>query len=91
MNRRTFILVLLIAAIASIAYAIYRSVEHKIILNGPNNQSVYGEPQHGLLLGLCVFAASCLMGAVLLMMDKDVVDAVREVEKPAAPVTRRIL
>lgn len=91
MNRRSFIIVLLIAAIASIAYAIYRSVEHKVVLMGPNNQSVYGEPQHGLLLGLCVFAASCLIGAVLLMMDRDVVDAVREVEKPSTPVTRRIL
>ena len=91
MNRRTFIIILLIAAVASISYAIYRSVEHKVVLNGPAGQSVYGEPQHGLLLGLCVFAASCLIGAVLLIMDKDVVDAVREIEKPATPVTRRIL
>ena len=91
MNRRTFIIILLIAAVASLGYAIYRSVEQKVILGSGIQQTVYGEPQHGLLLGLCVFAASCLIGAVLLMMEKDVVEAVKEVERPATPVTRRIL
>ena len=91
MNRRSFIILLLIAAVASIAYAIYRSVEYKVVLMADTRQTVYGEPQHGLLLGLCVFAASCLIGAVMLIMDKDVVDAVREIEKPAPPVSRRIL
>ncbi len=91
MNRRTFVIVLLIAAVASIGYAIYRSVEQKIILIGDTQQQVYGEPQHGLLLGLCVFAASCLIGAVLLILDKDVVEAVKELEKPSPITSRRIL
>lgn len=31
---------------------------------------VYGQPQHGLTLGLCLFAGACVLGAALLAMDE---------------------
>jgi hypothetical protein len=33
-------------------------------------QVVYGEPQHGLILGLCLLAGMCILGIVLLLMDR---------------------
>jgi hypothetical protein len=70
MNKRTTILVLLIAAIASIVYAIYRSTEAKITLMGETQQTVYGEPQHGLQLGLFIFAGLCVLSTIPLLLDK---------------------
>ena|SRR5688572_21040274 len=70
MNKRTLIPVLLVLALASLVYAIYRSTEEKITLLGPDRQTVFGEPQHGLILGLCVFAGLCILSLVPLLLDK---------------------
>ena len=70
MNKRTLIPVLLVLALASLVYAIYRSTEEKITLMGPDRQTVFGEPQHGLILGLCVFAGLCILSLVPLLLDK---------------------
>ena len=35
---------------------------------------VYGQPQHGLMLGLCLFAGACILGATLLVFgDRNVI------------------
>lgn len=70
MNKRTFIPILLVLALASLVYAVYRSTEEKVTLIGPDRQTVFGEPQHGLILGLCVFAGLCILSAVPLLLDR---------------------
>ncbi|MBD0331081.1 MAG: hypothetical protein ICV66_00340 [Chitinophagaceae bacterium] len=69
MDRRTFSLLLVIIAILSIAYAVYRSTAERITIQEGTKQTVYGEPQHGLVLGLCILAGLCLIGIVLLFRD----------------------
>jgi hypothetical protein len=71
MNRRTFIPILLVLAVISIAYAIYRSTSQTITQVENGRQVVYGQPMHGLMLGLCVFAAACVLGVVYLMDKPD--------------------
>ena len=71
MNRRTFIPILLVLAVISIAYAIYRSTSQTITQVENGHQVVYGQPMHGLMLGLCVFAAACILGVVILMDKSD--------------------
>jgi hypothetical protein len=68
-NRKTFPLLLLIASLASLGYAIYRSTDRRVTISVPGSDTVYGEPQHGLLLGMCIFAGICLLGIVLLFRD----------------------
>ena len=70
MNKRTLIPVLVVLALASLVYAVYRSTEEKITLIGPDRQTVFGEPQHGLILGLCIFAGLCIVSLIPLLMDK---------------------
>ncbi|HEY0749843.1 MAG TPA: hypothetical protein VGD26_01730 [Chitinophagaceae bacterium] len=70
MSKRAFTIILLVAAVASLGYAVYRSTAEKVTLIGPTQQTVFGEPQHGLILGLCLFAGACLLGAVMLLLDK---------------------
>jgi hypothetical protein len=70
MNKRVVIPILLVLALASIVYAIYRSTEEKITLIAPDRQTVFGEPQHGLILGLCIFAGLCIVSLVPLLLDK---------------------
>ena len=67
MNRKTLVPILLILAVLSIGYAIYRSTSPTITTVGTGQQTVYGEPQHGLTLGLCIFAGMCVMGVVRLL------------------------
>jgi hypothetical protein len=70
MNKRVLIPVLLIMALLSVIYAVYRSTEQKIILIAPDRQTVFGEPQHGLILGLCIFAGLCVLATVPLLLDR---------------------
>lgn len=72
MNRRTLIPVLLIVAVLSIAYAVYRSTTNTVYQTENGHQVVYGQPMHGLMLGLCVFAGFCILGAVWLIDKPDV-------------------
>lgn len=69
MNKRALAWILLIIPVLAIAYAVYRSTAEVIITEENGRQITYGEPQHGLILGLCIFAATCLMGAIWLMVD----------------------
>ena len=68
-NRKTFTILLAIASLASLGYAIYRSTDRRVTISVPGTDTVFGEPQHGLLLGMCIFAGICLLGMVLLFRD----------------------
>src|SRR5688572_4791278 len=67
MNRKNLAPLLLILAVLAIGYAIYRSTAPTITTVGTGQQVVYGEPQDGLTLGLCLFAGMCVLGAVRLV------------------------
>jgi hypothetical protein len=46
-----------------------------------------GEPQHGLIMGLCIFAGFCLLGTIPLLLDRH-----KEVqEEPKVTTQRRTL
>jgi len=69
MNKRTFAIVLALLAVFAIGYAIYKGTAPTITTIETGRTIVYGQPQHGLMLGLCVFAGLCVLGASLLFMD----------------------
>lgn len=66
MDRKTSILLLIIVAIACLGYAVYRSTAVTVTVMQNNVPTVYGSPQHGLLLGLCIVAGICIWGAIWL-------------------------
>jgi hypothetical protein len=70
MNKKTLIPVLLVLIIISLGYAVYRSTASRITAIENGQQVVYGDPQHGLLFGLCVFAGLCVLGLVMLILDR---------------------
>ena len=72
MDKRILIPVLLVLSVISLGYAIYRSTGPRITAIENGQSTVYGDPQHGLMFGLCVFAGFCVLGIVLLVLDKDV-------------------
>ena len=82
MNRQTMIVLLLLTALASVAYAIYRSTDEKTIITQGGLQTIYGEPQHGLILGLCILAGLCIVAILpLLLVDRhhyDIDDRIKE-------------
>ena len=84
MNKRTLALVLLILPLLLIGYAVYRSTAEVITVIENTRQITYGEPQHGLTLGLCIFAGISLISAVLLLLDDR-----RRVEKEDAYTTTK--
>lgn len=67
MSRKTLAPILLVLAVLSVGYAIYRSTSPIITTVNASQQTVYGEPQHGLTLGLCIFAGMCVLGAIRLI------------------------
>lgn len=69
MNKRTLALVLMILPVLIIGYAVYRSTAEVITVVEATRQVTYGELQHGLTLGLCIFAGLSLIGGVLLLLD----------------------
>jgi hypothetical protein len=85
MNKRTLALVLLILPVLSIGYAVYRSTAEVITVVENTRQVTYGEPQHGLILGLCIFAGICLISAVLLLLDDN-----RRIEKEDNYTTTKV-
>jgi hypothetical protein len=91
MNKRILIPVLLVMALFSIIYAVYRSTEQKITLIGPDRQTVFGEPQHGLILGLCIFAGLCVLAIVPLLLDRrdDYSASSRSRDRVTTTTTRR--
>jgi hypothetical protein len=66
MDKRSWIPILLIVALASIGYAIYRSTAERVIISEGNRQTIYGDPQDGLVLGLILLGGLCLMASVWL-------------------------
>jgi hypothetical protein len=86
MNKRTMAIVLVLLAIISIAYAVYKGTAPMMTTIETGRTIVYGQPQHGLTLGLGVFAGMCVLGASLLMLDerRRMVD---EVQTPTATTT----
>jgi len=85
MNKRTLALVLLILPVLFIGYAIYRSTAEVITVIEATRQVTYGEPQHGLTLGLCIFAGFSLVGGVLLLLDDR-----RKIEKEEHFTTNKV-
>jgi hypothetical protein len=69
MDRKILIPILIILSILVLGYAIYRSTAEVITIVQADRQITYGEPQHGLILGLCVFAGFCVLAAVQLLRD----------------------
>jgi hypothetical protein len=84
MDKRTFITVLVILALVSVGYAVYRSTGTTITRVENGTQVVYGEPMHGLMLGLCVFASVCIL-AIAILYNRDEVTR----HEPTATVTKR--
>lgn len=70
MNRQAFTPVLLLLALLSVAYAVYRSAAETITVNDGARQTVYGAPQHGLILGLFIFAGVCVVCSVILSQER---------------------
>jgi len=70
MNRKTLIPVLVVFALAAIIYALYKATEATITTIEAGRTVIYGQPQHGLTLGLGVFAGLCVLGAALLSRDE---------------------
>lgn len=71
MNRSILSPVLCLLALGALIYAIYRSTGEKVIDVAGARQTIYNEPQHGLILGLCIFAGLCVLGAVALLFDRN--------------------
>jgi hypothetical protein len=69
MNKKTLIPVLLLLAVISLGYAVYKGTAVTMTTIETGRTIVYGQPQHGLTLGLCLFAGACVLGASLLVLD----------------------
>lgn len=69
MNKRTLIPVLLLLAVIAVVYAVYKGTAVTMTTIETGRTVVYGQPQHGLTLGLCLFAGACVLGASLLALD----------------------
>jgi hypothetical protein len=69
MNKRTLIPIFLLLAVACLAYAIYKASAVTMTTLEAGRTIVYGQPQHGLTLGLCLFAGLCVIASALLALD----------------------
>lgn len=69
MNKRTLIPILLVLAVFAIGYAVYKGTAVTMTTIETGRTVVYGQPQHGLTLGLCLFAGACILGASLLASE----------------------
>ena len=67
MDKRTLISILSLVSILCIAYGIYRSLAERITTVENNQEVVYNDPQHGLILGLMILAGICIWGVVYLV------------------------
>lgn len=69
MNKRTLAAFLILLGVIAVVYAIYKGTEVTVTAIEAGRTMVSGQPQHGLTLGLCVFAGFCVLGASLLYWD----------------------
>jgi len=88
MDKRMWIPILLVIFLASIGYAIYRASADHIILTEGNRQTIYGGPQDGLVLGLCILGTAALLGAVWLTGSSHRREVIRHEEGPIANFRR---
>jgi hypothetical protein len=70
MNKRILSIILLVLAVFALAYAIYKGTAPTITTIETGRTIVYGAPQQGLTLGLCLFAGACVLSATLLVLDE---------------------
>jgi uncharacterized membrane protein len=70
MNKRVLVPILLVVALICLGYAIYRSTIEQVITTQNGSQVIYNQPQHGFLLGLCILAGMCIVGAVALLYNE---------------------
>jgi len=86
MNKNIIIPILWFVALVTLLYAVYRSTALRMTVMENGRQVVYGEPQHGLILGLCIFAGICIASATALLFLKQ---TVTPIEPP--PMGKRLL
>jgi hypothetical protein len=80
--KRALVIILFVLALGLLGYAIYRSTSvRETYVTQSGRELVYGEPQHGLILGLCILAGMCIASAIPLLLDRrgDVLSEEREV------------
>jgi hypothetical protein len=69
--KRIIVIVLWVLALALLGYAIYRSTDVRETHTLQTNRVVtYGEPQHGLILGLCILSGLLIMSTIPLLLDR---------------------
>lgn len=69
MNKKTLLPVFLVLAVLAVGYAVYKATAVTMTTIETGRTIVYGQPQHGLTLGLCLFAGLCVLAAALLAID----------------------
>ncbi len=75
--KRALVIILFVLALGLLGYAIYRSTSvRETYVTQTGREVTYGEPQHGLILGLCILAGLCIVSAIPLLLDRrgDVLD-----------------
>jgi len=69
--KRALVIILFVMALALLGYAIYRSTAvRKTYVTQTGREVTYGEPQHGLILGLCILAGLCIVSTIPLLLDR---------------------
>lgn len=69
--KKILVVVLWVLSFALLGYAIYRSTAiRQVIPQANGGQLVYGEPQHGLILGLCVLSGLLIASSIPLLLDR---------------------
>ena len=71
MSKRTIIILLLAVALICIGYAVYRSTGETITIVEGGRHTIYGNPQHGLIFGLCFIAGLCIVSIIPLILTRD--------------------
>ena len=89
MNKRILMIVLLVVSFLSISYAVYRSTALRITVVENGHEVVYGEPQHGLILGLCIFSGICIICAIVLLLDRR--EALPTTTQTTVPVSKKFI
>lgn len=87
MDKRTLIIILSIVSILCIGYGVYRSLPERITTVENGHEVVYGEPQHGLILGLMLLAGICIWAIVHLVTQRTAEKPVQQVRADQPIVT----
>jgi hypothetical protein len=69
--KRILAVVLWVLSFVLLGYAIYRSTAiRQVIPQANGGELVYGEPQHGLILGLCILSGLLIASSIPLLLDR---------------------